>query len=80
MRLTPGLAAINPALGAAAAAVGGIAGCVSRIAGVVQDAIEGRMNFKDAVGNIKQQTMAVTQAYGEGKSAVSSALERRRKK
>ena len=78
MRLTPGLTAINPALGAAAASIAGILGGVSRIAGAVEDAIDGRMNFKDAVGNIKQQAMAVKQAYGEGKSAVSSALERRR--
>jgi len=36
------------------------------------------MNLKDIVGNIKQQVMAVKQANGEGKLAVSSALERRR--
>ncbi len=78
LRLTPALTAINPMLGAAAASVAGISGGVSRIAGSAQDAIEGRVNLRDAVGNIKQQAMAVKQAYGEGKTAVSSALERRR--
>jgi hypothetical protein len=78
MRLTPGLAAINPMLGAATVSIAGISGGVSRIAGAAQNAIEGRMNFKDAIGNIKPQAMAVKHTYGEGKSAVSSALERRR--
>ncbi len=59
MRLTPGLTAINPALGAAAASIAGILGGVSRIEGAAQDAIEGRTIFKDVVGNIKQQAMAV---------------------
>jgi hypothetical protein len=77
MRLAPGLNAINLALGAAASSVYGVTGYISRIAGVAQDNIEGRMNFKDVVGNIKQQAMAVKQAYGEGKSVVLSALERR---
>jgi DNA-directed RNA polymerase alpha subunit len=76
MRLAPGLTAINPALGAAVASIARISRGFSRIAGVAEDDIEGRMNFKDVVGDIKQQAMAVKQAYEEGKSAVSSALER----
>jgi len=78
IRLTPALAAINPMLGAASASVAGISRGVLRIAGAAQDAIEGRVSLKDTVGNIKQQAMAVKQAYGEGKTVVSSALERRR--
>ena len=53
MRLTPGLTAINLPLGAAAASIAEISGGVSRIAGAAQDAIEGRINLRDAVGNIK---------------------------
>ena len=78
MRLAPGLTDINPALGASAVSIAGISWGVLRIAGAAEDAIEGRVNLRDAVGNIKKQAMAVKQAYGEGKSAVSSALERRR--
>jgi hypothetical protein len=63
-------------LGAAAASVAGISGGVSRIAGSAQDAIEGRVNLRDVVGNIKQQAMVVKQAYGEGQTVVSSVLER----
>jgi hypothetical protein len=40
-------------LGAAATSIAGVSGGVSRIAGSAQDAIEGRVNLKDAVGNIK---------------------------
>ena len=78
LRLTPALTAINPMLGAAAISIAGISGGVSRIAGSAQDAIEGRVHLRDDVGNIKQQTMVVKQAYGERKTAVLSALERRR--
>ena len=78
MRLATGLTVINQALGVSAASIAGISRGVSRIAGATEGAIEGRMNFKDVVGNIKKQAMAVKQNYGEGKSAVSSALERRR--
>jgi hypothetical protein len=78
MKSTPGLTAINLALRAAAASIAGISRGVSRIAGAAEDAIKGRMNLKDTIGNIKQQAMAVKQAYGKEKSTVSSTLERRR--
>ena len=79
LRLTPTLTAINPMLGAVAASIAGISGSVSRIiAGSARDAIEGRVHLRDDVGNIKQKAMAVKQAYGEGKTVVLSALERRR--
>ncbi len=65
MRLTPGLTAINPMLGAATASIAGISGGVSRIARAAEDATRGRMNFKDAIRNIKQQVTAVKQAYGK---------------
>ena len=78
LRLTPGLTAINPALGAAAAAVGGIAGGVSKIAGIAEHTLEGKLGVRDAVGSVQQQVAAVKSAYNQGRSAVSSALERQR--
>jgi hypothetical protein len=65
MRLAPGLTAINQALGVPAASIAGISGGVSRIAGAAEDAIEGRMNFKDVVGNIKKQGMTVHKLTGK---------------
>ena len=67
MMLASGLTAINQALGAATTSIAGISGGVSRIAGAAEDAIKGRMSFKNVVGNIKQQVMVVKQAYAEGK-------------
>ncbi len=63
MRLTPGLTAIKLPLGAAVALIADISRDVSRIAGAGQGDIKGRMNFKNDVGSIKQQAMAVKQAY-----------------
>jgi len=74
LRLTPAITAITYMLGAATASVAGISGGVSRIEGSAQDAIEGRVHLRDDVGNIKQKAMVVKQAYGEGKTTVSSAL------
>jgi hypothetical protein len=78
LRLVPGLTAFNPALEAAAAAVGGIAGGVSRIAGAAEGVIEGRHSISSAAKNIQTEAAAIKQAYGMGRAAVSSALERRR--
>jgi type IV secretory pathway TrbL component len=78
LRLAPALTAFNPALGAAAAAVGGIAGGVSRIAGAAEGVLDGRNSMASAARNIQAEAAAVKQAYGMGRAAVSSALERRR--
>jgi hypothetical protein len=78
LRLTPALTTFNPALGAAAAAVGGIAGGVSRIAGAAEYVLDGRNSVASAARNIQADAAAVKQAYGMGRAAVSSALERRR--
>jgi len=78
MRAAPALTMINPELGAAAVAVGGIAGGVSRAAGAAEDALTGRATVSDAIQSVKNQVSAVKTAYGQGKAAVSSALERRR--
>ena len=79
LRLAPALTAFNPALGAAAAAVGGIAGGVSRIAGAAEGVLlDGVHSVASAARNIQAEAAAVRQAYGMGRAAVSSALERRR--
>jgi hypothetical protein len=76
--LVPGLTAFNLALGAVVAAVGGIAGGVSRIAGAAEGVLDGRNSVASATRNIQAEAAAVKQAYGAGRAAVSSALERRR--
>jgi hypothetical protein len=67
IRLTPTPLAINPTLEAGAAPVAVISGGISRIAGSAQDTIEGRVSLRNTVGHIKQQAMAVEQAYGGGR-------------
>ena len=78
MRAAPALSMINPELGAAAAAVSGIAGGVSRAPGAAEDVLAGRATVSDGVQSVRNQVAAVKTAYGQGRSAVSSALERRR--
>ncbi len=78
LRLVPGLTAFNPALGAAAAAVGGISRGVSRVAGTAEGVRVGRHSVASAAKNIQTEAVAVKQAYGMGRAALSSALERRR--
>jgi hypothetical protein len=70
LHLVPGLTALNPA-------VGGIAEGVSRIAGAAKGALDGRHSVASAAKNIQTETATVRQAYGAGRAAVSTALERR---
>ena len=79
LRAAPALAAIDPRLGAAAAAVGGVAGGVAGLAGVADNVLSGKESVSaDTVNSIKSEAAAVRTAYGQGRAAVGSMLERRR--